>query len=196
MYIILESLASDDPRMVPEIEILEPYKWWIYNVAYIKPENISKVNLSEINHVVVDESTAKASRFGHADRNLKISIAENSTIYDELSICNSLEAHDYKPKYKYTLTSEDQTRLIKFWKSLAKLALEIHYKNNLSPELRDFNRKYKLQILNEIESTNDINNFRLLWHTRFGLECNSSGLAQEAGLGSATIDLSRRNTTA
>lgn len=196
MYIILESLASDDPLMVPEIEIQEPYKWWIYNIAYIKPENINKVNLSEISYAEVDEVTAKAAKFGHADRNLKISIAEGSTIHDELSFCNSLEPHDYKPKYKYTLSAEDKNQLLKFWKAVARLALESHYKNNLTQELRDFNRKYKQQILNEIESITEIDKFRLLWHTRFGLECHSKELAKDAGFDSPTIDLSRKNTSA
>lgn len=196
MYIILESLPSDDPRMVPEIEVIDRYKWWIYNIAYINPINESKVDLSKINHVKVDEVTAKAGKFGHADRNLKISIAEGSTIHDELSFCNSLEPHEYKPKYKYTLSNDDQAQLLKFWKAVARLALETHYKNNLSQELRDFNRKYKMQILNEIESTNNIDQFRLLWHKRFGLECHSKELAQEAGIEFPTIDLSRRNTSA
>lgn len=188
MFIILEGYASDDTRLVPELEFLEQYNYWHFDVAYIAPENVSKVPLSAINYIEVTEEVARAAKFVKADHNNRLGILAGSEIHDEL-IHASLEAHVRKPKVYYQLTEEDEANAIRFFKAVMMLEVITHYKN-LPLAVAEQNSAFKLSVIKKIEAANTMLDCRYLMHTVFGT-ATSSVLPAELNWGPTTVALSR-----
>ena len=186
MYIILEGYASHDPRLVPELEFLDQYNYWHYDVAYIAPENVSKVELPTMNYLEVPEEVARAAKFVKANSENRLGILAGSEIHDEL-IHATLEAHSSKPKVYYQLTEEDQANAIKFFKAVMTLALMKHY-NELPTIEAERNSAYKLKVLNEIQACSTMVECRKMMHHRFGT-ATSSVLAEELNWGPTTVTL-------
>ncbi len=189
MYIIIESYDQGDPRVSPEIEYLDQYQDWIFDVAYIKPENVSKVDFSQINYKEVSEAVARACAFTNLDKENRISILEGSTIHQNL-IVQSTEKHAYKPKVYYYPTDEDKKNLVAFMKEEMRLYLNYHYRN-LPIEVAEKNKSYRAAIENEINTLSDIESCKVMLYTRFGLGMFPS-IIKKYNLGErSTIDLSQ-----
>jgi hypothetical protein len=188
MFIVLECYAGDDPRLVPEIEFLDQYRTWIFDVAYIKPEDVSKVPLSSMNYREVSEAVARAGKFANADINDRVSILKGSEIHQELLI-NSLTEHAYKPKVYYTLTADDKALLLEFYKTNIDLYIDYYY-NQLPADVVEANARYKTDLKFEVAALDSLEAARVFMHTRCGT-ANSSQLADKLGLGHTTTRLTR-----
>ena len=188
MFIVLECYAGDDPRLVPEIEFLDRYRTWIFDVAYIKPEDVDKVPLSSMNYKEVSEAVARSGKFANADINDRISILKGSEVHQELLI-NSLTDHAYKPKAYYTLTNDDKALLLEFYKTNIELYVNYYY-NQLPADIAEANARYKTDLKFEIAALDSLEAARVFMHTRCGT-ANSSQLAEKLNLGSPTIRLTR-----
>lgn len=175
MFIVLESYRSDDPRLVPELEYLEQYTDWLFEVAYIKPENVSKVPLDKINYEEVPEELARACKFTNADMNYRVGIAKNSEIHEEL-MHNTLEEHNTKPKVYYQMNEDDKRLLTEFYKVEMRLYLNMHY-NGLTQQERDRNFEYRKSVEEEISNCKTVNDCRTLMHKKF--DCVSSALSNQ-----------------
>jgi hypothetical protein len=188
MYIVLESYSDQDPRVVPEIEYIDSLKWAIFEVAYIKTANLSKVDFSKLNYSELDNDQYKAFKFLSAGDDYTLSVAAGSDIHGELKAIASLEAHPYKPKFKYTLTEDDKVKLVDVYKIVMRLYVTYHY-NSLGEETIRFNEDNRAKILAEIETLTNTEQCRVLMHTKFGTSC-SSKLAERNNLGASQILLS------
>lgn len=189
MFIILESLSEIDPRFCAEIEYLEQYKHWEFEVAYIAPTNVASVQLSKIAHREVSETVARACKFASADHNNRLGIVEGSEIHDEL-IHASMEPHSYKPKVYYTLTADDLAATLEFLKAEMHIALEKHYRDNLTEQERLSNTSYRAALEAEIDACDNVNSAKKLIHTRFGTGVSPT-LARDNNWGPAKIQLSQ-----
>ena len=194
MYIALESYSEQDPRLVPEMEFIDSLTWAIFNVCYIKPENVSKVDFSNLNYEELTPELYSAFKFLSATDDYKLSIAADSDISKDFVSVSSLEAHDYKPKVKYTLTDADKAQLVNVYKLVMRLYLTHHY-NNLDAAAVEFNKETRARIAAEVESLTDVDQCRVMMHTKFGISC-SSKLAERLNLGTTQIQLSNRIHTA
>lgn len=188
MFIVLESYAGDDPRLVPEIEFLDQYRSWMFDVAYIKPENVSKVPLSSMNYKEVPEIVARSCKFANADINDRVGILKNSEIHQEVLV-SSLTEHAYKPKVYYTLTEEDKVHLLEFYKTTIELFVN-HYYSQLPADVAEANARYRIDLGFEIAALDSLEAARVFMHTRCGTS-NSSQLTEKLNLGPTTIRLTR-----
>lgn len=194
MYIALESYSEQDPRLVPEMEFIDSLQWAIFNVCYIKPENVSKVDFSNINYEELTPELYSAFKFLSATDDYKLSIAAGSDIHSEFVSVSSLESHDYKPKAKYTMTDADKASLVNVYKLVMRLYLNYHY-NSLDPAAVEFNTAKRAEIAAEIESMTDADQCRVTLHTKFGISC-SSKLSERNGLVAPSVQLSNPIHTA
>ena len=189
MYIVLESLSEIDPRFSADLQYLEQYKHWEFEVAYIDPNHPHTIKLDQIAHRFVSEEVARACKFASADHNDRLGILEGSEIHDEL-IHASMEPHSYKPKVYYTMTEADKVDTLKFLKVEMEIALEKYYRDELTAEQRVANQAYKDIIQAEIAACTTIFDAKKLIHTRFGTSSNHI-LAQEHNWGPTTINLAQ-----
>lgn len=191
MYIVLESYASNDPRLVPEIQFLEQYTDWIFEVAYINDDESNKVELSKINHVIVTENIARACKFTNMSDDFRLSVMEGTEIEQELFVNTSEppERHLYKPKVYYTMTDKDKKDLMEFYKIEMNLYLNYHY-NNLSDDDQKRNKAYRSSLEREIAEADSVVACRILMHKKFGLGAFNSWV-KDHNLGPSEIKLHR-----
>lgn len=188
MYIVHEVIGFNHPlKSNPDISFLDSYTIGKFEIAYIAPENVDKVDLSGIIYRELTEAEAKSSKWAKADYKGKLGIVEGSDIHDEL-LHLSLDQHATKPKVHYYLTDEDKAQAVVFFKHLMQLDLDTYY-SRLSPEDAARNAEFKKTIEDEIAACEDIFSCRFLLHTRFEM-ATSSVLAQENNWGQATLNLS------
>jgi hypothetical protein len=178
MYIILEAYADNDPRLVPEMEFLDQYYYWHFDVVYIAPENVSKIDFTQLNYCEVTEEQARACKFAKADHNYRIGIRKNTTIHEELIMSTmsrpeALVDHpEGKPKVYYTITDEELALAMEYTKVCMRLELNMHY-NQLSEEDAERNATYRQAILDEINACPNLHDCRYLMHTKFGTASSS-----------------------
>ncbi len=167
MYIIIESYAQGDPRIGPEIEYLDEYQDWMFDVAYIKPENVNKVDFSSINCKEVPEAVARACAFTNLDKENRIGLIEGSGVHQNL-IAQSTEKHAYKPKVYYYPTEQDLTNLVEFMKTEMHLYLNYYYRD-LPTDVAEKNKNYRAMIEAEINNLKDPDSCKVMLYKRFGL---------------------------
>jgi hypothetical protein len=188
MYIVLETLAGNDLRLVPQIEIMPQYKYWAFEVAFIDPSYETSVDLSNIVHKIVPEHVARACKFASADHSDRLGIVQGSQIHEEMMHA-TLEHHQSKPKVYYQMTEQDINDAIEFYKVVLSLALEVHYRD-LPSDQAAANADTKLALQNEIDSITTILEARELMHTKFGT-ASSHLIAEQNNWGSTQVQLSQ-----
>lgn len=188
MFIVLESYDQNDPRLVPEIEFLNQYADWMFEIAYIKPENVSKVDFSKLNYKEISEDIAKACTFTNADIEYKLGIVEGSIPHQHL-IALSTEKHAYKPKVYYRLTDTDKQQLLEFMKIEMNLFLNYYY-NLLPANEAAENAEFRKTIEAEVASLTDVQAARVLMHTKFGVTTFNK-LVETIPLGPSSVRLTK-----
>lgn len=188
MYIIYESLPSDDPR-ISSIQRFNHY--WFYDIGYIDPIQQAQVNLQSINAIEITEEQAKASRFAQVnmianDGGIKFRVADGGV--GDLFLDTSLNSDDPRKKVLYTLTDDDQKNTVDFLKAVMTLELQNHYRQLTDVERQRYPNK-KALILIEIDKCDSILDAHRLLHCRFGTEVHNHQREQEE-LGSPEWDLS------
>lgn len=187
MYIVLETLAGNDPRLVPQLEIMSQYKYWSFEVAFIDPAYETTVDLSTIIHKVVPEHVARACKFASADHSDRLGIVQGSQIHEEMMHA-TLEHHESKPKVYYQMTEQDINDALEFYKVVLSLALEIHYRD-LPVDQADSNADTKLSLQNEIDAITSVEQAREIMHKKFGT-ASSHILAEQNNWGPTQVQLS------
>lgn len=190
MYIILESYPEDDPRLVPEIEFLSQYSFWIYEVAYIIPENVSKVPLNQMLYEEVPENIARAVKFAKGDEG-KIGIVEGSNVHQELLDLSTAEItnHPSKPKVYYHLVEKDYQEVTEVFKVAMRLYLKKHYTEVLTTEEADTYDHVRTDLLTQINQISNYDDALRLMHTRFRFEAAGRN-RKVLGLGNPEVHLS------
>jgi hypothetical protein len=117
MYIIYESVASNDPRVVPEIEYVGSV--WHYTIAYIAPANEEDVFTKWLKPSVVSQDVAKAYKLVGATNgeiSLRVAIDLNGDgIIDEIE-----QASAQGEKIPYFLTEADDQNTCELLKTVMK----------------------------------------------------------------------------
>jgi hypothetical protein len=188
MYILYESLPSNDPRT----QAVDRYNYYLfYDVGYVDPLKLSQVNLSLLNAVEIPEEVAKASRFAQVnmlayDGGIKFRVADGGV--GDLFLDTSLNDDDPRKKVIYTLTDDDQKNTLEFLKALMTLEVQNHYRQLTDVERARYPNK-KALILIEISKCESILDAHRLLHCRFGTEVHNHQRDAEE-LGSPEWDLS------
>lgn len=123
MYIIYETIASNDPRYTPLIEYIATE--WHYTIGYIAPENLSNVNLPFYKATEINESVAHAHQFTNAV-NGEISLMRSTNNPKEMVQPTSEGDADYV-KVAYKMTAEDEMNAVSLLKSMMLNWAENHY---------------------------------------------------------------------
>jgi len=184
MFIVVESYASNDPRVVPEMEYIDHYNDWLFDVVYIRPENVTKVPLNQMNYEEVPEAVARAAKFSKADPNFRCSFEENGPELSEIPN-QTLDEHATKYKKYYNLTEQDKSLLVEYYKIQMRLYINFHYRF-LSPEIVMRNVQFRQNLVTEINSLSSVEECRSILHTKF--DCHT---AHTANSGPSKLDLHR-----
>jgi hypothetical protein len=182
MYIISETLAGNDPRFHIDIERI--YSHWLYTSYYVPDSAISSIGLDNKEIVEVDESVARAVKFGNVNAG-KIGIRTGTLAHEEV-FGESTEPDGQKTYYYINET--DEANVVQALKTEMSLYLNKHFSKLSSDEYSIFFNK-KQTIENEISACNTLVECQKLMHVRFGLE-SLKGAQTDHNLGPAKFDLS------
>jgi hypothetical protein len=189
MFIIIETVSfTHELKASPYLTWFDQYSFGHFEVADIADDHIAEINAAEFVHEIVPEEVARGCKFAKADHTGRLGILQGSEIHEEL-IHASLEEHVSKPKVYYTLSEDDLTSQLEFFKVIMRLELELHYKA-LSVETASANQDYKQSILVEINNCTTGFQARELMHTKFGI-ATSHILPSENNWGNTQVQLSQ-----
>ena len=131
MYIIFETVASNDPRLDPRMNVFG--KFWHYSVAYIAEEHESSVVTSWLNGEVVTKKVAQSDKFCTAcNGELSVVRADFGT-YDELTSPTSFGDNNYR-KQTYFLNEDNIASTTEFLKAVMRLQIQNHLKESDNPD--------------------------------------------------------------
>lgn len=124
MYIIFETIATNDPRLDSKIQFFS--KFWHHTIAYIAPEDEASVILSWLKHEVISEDVAKAAIFTAAyNGEIAVLANEDGTIANNMITPTSGGDGFYK-KAPYFLTAADKSNAILCMQASMRLFTEQH----------------------------------------------------------------------
>ena len=123
MYIMFETIASNDPRLDPKLSFVG--KFWHYTIGYVAPEDESGVITSWLRGTEISEDVAKADKFCSAYEG-ELSVMAN----EDGSIASMTTPTSYgNPFYKkaaYFLTSDDTANAIRCMQEAMRLFTRDH----------------------------------------------------------------------
>ena len=120
---MFETIASNDPRLTPEISFVG--KFWHYTIAYIDPEVESSVVTSWLRGTVISEDVAKADKFTAAYEGELSVMANSDGTIAEMITPTSYGDKFYK-KAAYFLTDEDKENAVTCMKEAMRLFTRDH----------------------------------------------------------------------
>jgi hypothetical protein len=117
MYITYESVASNDPRVVPEIKFIGTF--WHYTISYIDPVDESEVFIKWLKPTVLSQDVAKSYKFvGATDGEISLRTAVD---LNGDGIIDAIEtASAQGTKIPYFLTEDDEKNTCDLMKSVMK----------------------------------------------------------------------------
>lgn len=124
MYIIIEDIRSDDPRL--DERMVYRGDFWHYNVRYIAPEHESDVYIKWLKHEILDEAVAKCYKFVGAVNNEVTVVANAASSQDNpnVQLTSSQTA-----KSIVFLSQENITNTVLFLKAAARFHIKLHLQN-------------------------------------------------------------------
>jgi hypothetical protein len=179
MYIVCETLASNDKRYLPDMERI--YSHWIYTTYYIP----RKIDLSNYEAVEVSEQVARSQKFANANKG-KIGLRTGSLAHEE--VFGESTEPDGEKTYYY-ITPEDEALTVELLKVEMDLYLKTHYKKVVGDKNYSKYQTKRIQIEKEIQECKSIVECKILQHKRFGLD-SLHAAKTSYDLGDATYDLS------
>lgn len=120
MYIIIEDIRSDDPRL--DERMVYRGDFWHYNVRYIAPEHESDVYIKWLKHEILDEAVAKCYKFAGAVNN-------EVTVVDDGICLDQCLASSQTAKAIFFLSEENITNTVLFLKTAARFHIKLHLQN-------------------------------------------------------------------
>lgn len=150
MYIVFETLASNDPRLDPRMNIFG--KYWHYSIAYIAPEHEADVYIKWMPHEVVTEKVAKSDKLAAAIDGEIALLVKNFGTYEEIVAPTSKGNNGYQ-KQLYYLTDEDDKNCTELLKAIAKLHILNKLAEDNEPGIKEklLEKASKLRTLNEAQ---------------------------------------------
>jgi len=182
MYIVSETFASDDPKLLPGMERM--YSHWVFSSYSVPDELRDQINLDDYDAIEVTESVAKAVKFGNVN-NGRIGLRAGTSNFDDVFVSST---EPTGTKVYYHITPEDEANTIEALKAEMLIYLKKHYEKVIDTEKSNLFRAKKELITKEINDCNTLIECQKLMHFKFGLHC--SKLAETEEWGPATYDLS------
>jgi hypothetical protein len=160
MYIVFETLASNDPRLDPKMNIFG--KYWHYSIAFIAPEHEESVYLKWMPHEVISEKVAKSDKLASSIDGEIALLVKNFGTYEEIIAPTSGGDNNYR-KQLYYLTPEDDKNCTDLLKAIAK----IHILTKLSA---DNEPNVKERLLTMVSQLTNLNDAQVFFHNYFGVQ--------------------------
>lgn len=151
MYIIHETLSSDDPRVHPEIVTIGDY--WHFTISYVPPNK--GIFLDWLPHEKLSEEVARSFPLTNAYKGV-VSLSKPYTNKSEIVTASG--DVEWK-KHIYKLTAKDKQDVV----LLIKAAMRLFSKTHLT------NEKTLTKLLKEISSLNTMEDCDLAFYNYFGM---------------------------
>jgi hypothetical protein len=150
MYIVFETIASNDPRLDPKMNIFG--KYWHYSIAYIAPEHEADVYLKWLSYEVISEKVAKSDKLAYSIDGEIALLVRNFGTYDEIIAPTSRGDNNYQ-KQLYYLTDDDDKNCTELLKAIAKLHIlnRLSTDNDVGVKEKLLEKSMKLKTLNEAQ---------------------------------------------
>jgi hypothetical protein len=127
MYILFETIASDDPRLNAKINITANI--WHYSIGYIAPEHVAGTYIDWLDYVELTEEEAKSDKWcSSVDGELTV-LTKNFGTYKEIVSPSSGGNNEYV-KQTYFLNDQDVASAVSLIKKLLKLHAKRHIKES------------------------------------------------------------------
>lgn len=124
MYIIIEDIRSDDPRL--DERMVHFGDFWHYDVRYIAPEHESDVYIKWLKHEILDEAVARCYKFAGAVNNEVTVVADGASSQDNSNI--QLTSSQTAKSIVF-LSQENITNTVLFLKAAARFHIKHHLQN-------------------------------------------------------------------
>ena len=151
MYIIHETLSSEDPRVHPEIVRVGDY--WHFTISYIPPNK--GIFIDWLPHEKLDEDVAKSYPLTNAYKGV-VSLAAPFTKKDDIVTASG--DVEWK-KYVYKLTTKDKQNVV----LLIKAAMRLFAKQHITSE------KTLKKLMKEITNINTMEDCDLVFYNYFNM---------------------------
>ena len=153
MYIVFETLASDDPRLDSRMNIFG--KFWHYQIAYIAPEHEADVYLKWLKHEVISKEVAETDKLASAvDGEISLLVRDFGT-YKEILSPTSYGNNGYH-KQNYFLTDKDIKNATELLKAILRLHIDAHLKEGEGENVNPVGtRERLLKKVNALSNLND-----------------------------------------
>jgi hypothetical protein len=115
MFIVFESIAGNDPRLLPQLERFHNY--WNYTVYRIDEQYISNLDSSLIFATLTDEE-GRASMLADAAEG-RVTVKPNTDL--STLVLDNISGKPLAEKFWYVLTQDDKTNVISFLKKVLKI---------------------------------------------------------------------------
>lgn len=157
MYILFETVASNDPRLTPNIQ--HKANAWLYSIAFVNPDSIQNNPISWLNPVELTEEESHCHRFLNVIDG-EIPVMVNKKNPADLVTPTSYGDNDYE-KQIYKLTASDLRNTVSLMKKIMKLHTEHHQTDATA----------KSRLLAGISTLTEIKETQMFMATYFEWEC-------------------------
>ncbi len=163
MYIVFETIASNDPRLDARMNIFG--KYWHYSVAYIASEHESDVYLKWLSYEIIPEKVAKSDKFAAAIDGEIALLVKNFGTYEEILSPTSYANNGYK-KQLYYLTEEDDKNCTELLKAIAKLQILNKLDEDNEPGVKEL-------LLEKVGQLKTLNESQIFFLNYFGVNLSA-----------------------
>lgn len=163
MFIIYETIASNDPRYDPKIKNIGSF--WNYTIARVDPADEATTRVDWLKGEIVSEQVALANKLASSVNGELTVVNANFTSYDELSFPSSGGDNNYV-KQTYFLTDVDKTNAKNFLAVMLKNYVKHHLVcDGVKNPVDTAQRLYE-----EIDNTLSLNDMQILARNYFEAE--------------------------
>ena len=166
MFIIYETIASNDPRRDSRIQDIGSF--WHYTVARIDPSVANGVQVDWLKGDVTTEQIAMAHKLASSVDGEITVVNANISSYADISYPSSGGNQGYT-KQTYFLTDVDKT----YTKTFLQKVCKIHIKNHLVCDGTKNPVGTDVKLNEEIDNAYDVNQMHILMRNYFEMDCSA-----------------------
>ena len=168
MYIVYETIASNDPRIDPRIKNIG--KFWHFDVAYIDPADEADTRIDWLKGAVIPEHIAFANKFASAVDGEVTLVTKNFTSYDEIVFATNasqMDAENYVREV-YFLKPEE----LKNARDFIAECLKLQVKNYITPDTMKNPVGTDTRLYEVIANAQTLNQIQMVMKSYFDCDVN------------------------
>ena len=168
MYIVYETIASNDPRVDPRIKVIG--KFWHYDIAYVAPEDEADTRVDWLKGAVVTEKVAFANKFAGAVDGEVTLLNKDFKSYDEIVFATNasqMDAENYV-RQVYFLKDED----LKNARDFIAECLKLQVKNYITPDTMKNPPGTDTRLYEVIANATTLNQIQMVMKSYFACDVN------------------------